>query len=63
MADIINPHDKFFKEMLTQPEAARSFLRDFLPPSVVEQLDLSRLQVVKDSFIDETLQEHFSDLV
>jgi len=40
--------------MLTQPEAARSSLRDFLPPSVAEQLDLSRLQVVKDAFIDET---------
>ena len=63
MAEIINPHDKFFKEMLTQPEAARIFLRDFLPPAVAEQLDLSHLQLVKDSFIDETLQEHFSDLV
>ncbi|MFM7175484.1 MAG: Rpn family recombination-promoting nuclease/putative transposase, partial [Caldilinea sp.] len=63
MAEIINPHDKFFKEMLTQPEAARIFLRDFLPPTVAEQLDLSRLQLVKDSFIDETLQAHFSDLV
>jgi predicted transposase/invertase (TIGR01784 family) len=30
---------------------------------VAAQLDLSRVQLVKDSFIDETLQEHFSDLV
>jgi hypothetical protein len=50
MAEIINPHDKFFKEMLAQPEAARIFLRDFLPPAVAEQLDLSHLQLVKDSF-------------
>lgn len=33
-----------------------------LPPAVAGQLDLSRLQLVKDSFIDETLQEHFSEL-
>ncbi len=63
MAEIINPHDKFFKEMLAQPEAARIFLRDFLPPAVAMQFDLSRLQLVKDSFVDEALQEHFSDLV
>ena len=63
MAEIINPHDKFLKEMLAQPEAARTFLRDFLPPAVAEQLELNRLHLVKDSFIDETLQEHFSDLV
>jgi hypothetical protein len=34
MADIANPHDKFFKEALTQPEAARTFLREYLPPQV-----------------------------
>ena len=63
MAEIINPHDKFFKEMLVQPEAARIFLRDFLPPAVAGQFDLSRLQLVKGCFIDEALQEHFPDLV
>jgi predicted transposase/invertase (TIGR01784 family) len=63
MAEIINPHDKFFKEALTQPGAALVFLRDYLPPEVAAHLDLTHLQLVKDSFIDETLQEHFSDLV
>ena len=46
MAEIINSHDKFFKEMLTQPEVARIFLRDFLPPAVAEQLDLSHRRYV-----------------
>ena len=63
MPDITNPHDKFFKEALTQPGAALAFLRDYLPPDVAAQLDLTHLQLVKDSFVDETLQEHFSDLV
>nr|MBP8292620.1 Rpn family recombination-promoting nuclease/putative transposase [Caldilineaceae bacterium] len=63
MAEIVNPHDKFFKEALTQPEAARIFLRDYLPAEVTAQLDLARLQLVKDSFVDETLQEQFSDLL
>jgi predicted transposase/invertase (TIGR01784 family) len=63
MPDITNPHDKFFKEALTQPGAALAFLRDYLPPDVAAHLDLTHLQLVKDSFVDEALQEHFSDLV
>ena len=43
MAEITNPHDKFFKEMLSQPGAAYSFLRDYLPPEVAAQLDLTHL--------------------
>ena len=63
VAELANPHDKFFKEALTQPEAARVFLRDFLPPAVAEELDLAHLDLLKDSFIDDSLQEHFADLV
>ena len=63
MSDLTNPHDKFFKEALTQPDAARTFLRDYLPAEVAALLDLSRLQLVKDSFVDESLQEQFSDLL
>jgi predicted transposase/invertase (TIGR01784 family) len=40
-----------------------AFLRDYLPPDVAAHLDLTHLQLVKDSFVDEALQEHFSDLV
>ena len=63
MAEVVNPHDKFFKQLLTQPDAAETFLRTYLPPDVAAQLDLSALQLAKDSFVDATLQEHFSDLV
>lgn len=63
MAEITNPHDKFFKEALAQPNAAYIFLRDYLPSPVSEMLDLSRLQTVKDSFIDETLTDQFSGVV
>jgi predicted transposase/invertase (TIGR01784 family) len=63
MPEVTNPHDKFFKDALTQPGAARIFLRDYLPAEVAATLDLTRLQLVKDSFVDETLQEQFSDLL
>jgi predicted transposase/invertase (TIGR01784 family) len=63
MTDITNPHDKFFKEALAQPGAALAFLRDYLPPEVVVQLDLTTLTPSKDSFVDAWLQEYFADLV
>ena len=63
MADPPNPHDTFFKEALSRPAAARDFLRHYLPPGVAEVLDLDSAEVVKDSFVDEDLREHFSDLL
>ena len=63
MSDIINPHDKFFKETFTQPEVARDFLANYLPTSILPLLDLNQIKLQKDSFIDSQLQEHFSDLL
>ena len=63
MPELVNPHDRFFKEALARPDAARDFLRYYLPAEVTRLLDLSVLQLVKDSFVDETLREHYSDLL
>ena len=60
---ISNPHDRFFKEVFSHQETARDFLRHYLPPELSPQLDLSSLEISKDSFIDPELQEHFSDLL
>ncbi len=63
MAEIDNPHDKFFKEVFGQPDIAADFIANYLPAEVVAELDLSAPELVKDSFIDAKLQEHFSDLL
>ena len=63
MAEIDNPHDKFFKEMFGQPDIAADFIANYLPAEVVGELDLSAPELVKDSFVDANLQEHFSDLL
>jgi predicted transposase/invertase (TIGR01784 family) len=63
MAEIDNPHDKFFKEVFGQPDIAADFITNYLPAEVVAELDLSAPELVKDSFIDASLQEHFSDLL
>lgn len=63
MAEVENPHDKFFKEMFGQPDIAADFIANYLPAEVVAELDLSAPELVKDSFVDSSLQAHFSDLL
>jgi predicted transposase/invertase (TIGR01784 family) len=63
MRDLRNPHDSFFKEIFSRPEHARDFLEHYLPAEVAALLDLSTLDISKDSFVDPDLQQHFSDLL
>ena len=60
---IINIHDKFFQETFTRQEIAGSFLTHYLPRSLLRQVDMRTLTIVKDSFIDKELREHFSDIL
>ena len=61
--DIHHPHDAFFRAVMSRVDVARDFLRHYLPPDVAAQLDLDTLELAHDSFVDEALREHFSDLL
>lgn len=63
MSEIKSPHDSFCKEIMSRPEVAVDFMYNYLPPDVVASLDINALELVKDSFIDADLREHFSDLL
>ena len=63
MKEVYQPHDKFFKELMSRKESAEDFLRYYLPPEIVNKLDLSTLFISKDSFVDKELGEHFSDIL
>jgi hypothetical protein len=63
MSEVINPHDSFFRETFGRRETAAGFLREYLPRPVARQIDLTTLSVVKDSFVDKELRQHFSDLL
>ena len=63
MTNLRNPHDHFFKALFSRQEAAQEFLELYLPSDVANLLDLTTLQIRKDSFVDSDLQEHFSDLL
>ena len=60
---IQNPHDKFFKETFSKIEVARDFINNYLPQSIINIVDLNTLEIQKDSFINEELQEIFSDML
>ena len=63
MSEICNPHDKFFKEAFGREETARDFVVNYLPDEIRELLDLECIEAGKESFVDEELKEHFSDVI
>jgi predicted transposase/invertase (TIGR01784 family) len=63
MANLTNPHDAFFKQFLSRPELAADFLRHHLPVEVLALVDLARLELQLESFVDEQLREHLTDLL
>ncbi|MCG8353704.1 MAG: Rpn family recombination-promoting nuclease/putative transposase [Chloroflexales bacterium] len=63
MSEINHPHDHFFRSAFARPEVAHDFLRFYLPPPVVALLDLTTLELRPDSYIDDDLREHCTDLL
>ena len=58
-----NPHDKLFKGVFSDPDNAAVYFATCLPPALVAALDLSRIEHVPGSWVDEALREHHSDLL
>ena len=58
-----NIHDIFVRESFSDSERAVAFFERFLPETIVNHLNLETLTVLKETYINETLKEHFSDLV
>jgi predicted transposase YdaD len=60
---VVNIHDAFFKQVLSDPKLADSFLREHLPADVVGLLASEPPEPVPGSFVDEELRQHHSDLL
>ena len=58
---IQNPHDKFFKAVISQLEYAKGLISIKLPEGMKTQLDWEKLRQEPGSFIDEDYKEHFTD--
>ena len=57
------PHDELFKAAFSQLDIAKDYLSQFLPPELVRHLDLEKLNLDSNSYVDENLKEYFSDIV
>ena len=60
---VIKVHDKFFKETFSRLEVAQSFIEELFPQEIKEKLNLEDLKRIPDSFIDDELEEYFSDII
>jgi predicted transposase/invertase (TIGR01784 family) len=58
-----NPHDQFFKEIFSQHESIVDFIENYVPPGLTKLFDLPTLERIEDSFVDNELKEHLSDLL
>ena len=43
-----NPHDRFFKEVLGDVANTQAFLETYLPPDVLQTIDVGTIQAEKD---------------
>ena len=57
------PHDALFKAAFGQPDLARSELELVLPLEVQAHLDLTTLDIVPGSFVDDDLRQAHTDLL
>ncbi|WP_286945573.1 Rpn family recombination-promoting nuclease/putative transposase [Acetobacterium sp. UBA5834] len=60
---IQNPHDKFFKEIFSNPLVARDFIENYLPEPILKIVDLNELEIQNGSHVDAELSELFSDML
>ncbi|CAM4394190.1 MAG: Recombination-promoting nuclease RpnD [Legionellaceae bacterium] len=63
MKKIPNPHDAFFKSLMTNKKVAREFFSQHLPETVVKAIDLSTLVLCSETYIDVSLKNSASDLL
>ena len=63
MNPINSPHDKFFHAVFSDEEHARDLLRNALPGEILRWIELSPLQISRESYVDEDLAVHQSDLL
>src|SRR5882762_4262406 len=60
---LINVHDAFFKQVLSDSKLADTFLREHLPADVVALLGPEPPELLPGSYVDEELRQHHSDLL
>lgn len=61
--NLINSHDKFFKELFSGKEEVVEFISKTLPKELTEKLNFESLELDNTEYVDKKLKTSFSDLV
>ncbi|MBF0400030.1 MAG: Rpn family recombination-promoting nuclease/putative transposase, partial [Magnetococcales bacterium] len=61
MSEISQPHDRFLKLLLSDPEKAGTLMHERLPKGIRTLLSPEPPELVEGSFVDEELREHLTD--
>jgi predicted transposase/invertase (TIGR01784 family) len=59
----IKPHDQLFKQVMSNPKAAKSFFKHYLPKDITNIADFSSLRQEKNDYYSEILGEGITDLL
>ncbi|MBF0182015.1 MAG: Rpn family recombination-promoting nuclease/putative transposase [Magnetococcales bacterium] len=63
MTELVQPHDRLFKVLMSHPETAGALLREHLPGEIVALLAPGDPEWVPGSFIGNALRPFYSDLI
>ncbi|RBO90141.1 Rpn family recombination-promoting nuclease/putative transposase [Nocardia puris] len=58
-----NPHDAYFRRVMSRPDNAASQLRAVLPSGLVARIDWSELKLCSTSLVSKELRSRYTDLV
>ena len=61
--NLINSHDKFFKELFSNQEKVKEFVSKTLPSDITQKLNLESLEIDKTEYVNKNLKTSFSDIV
>jgi len=61
--NLINSHDRFFKELFSKKEEVSEFVEKTLSSEITKNLDFKSLELDNNEYIDSKLKTNFSDIV
>ena len=61
--NIVNPHDLFFRSMMTEPKLIKEFFEYHLPAHIQSVINIDSIRPEKENLINEELKERITDLL
>ncbi|GAB4223081.1 MAG: Rpn family recombination-promoting nuclease/putative transposase [Gammaproteobacteria bacterium] len=62
-SNLVNPHDGYFKQRLSNTAVAQDFMKHYLPEKILKQIDLATLRKAPTSFVGKIFNTSESDIL